>query len=108
MKIQVLYFLILIFTYFSCKQNETNAPPVNEATMVAIMTEVYYMDVHFNSLNSHIKDSILYVKINVLLNKYGINKEQFEKAKVYYSQDEKAQLRLEEGIKKVVESASVQ
>ena len=107
MKISFLFFLIFSLSYLSCKQKDiSNDSPIEEAKMISIMTDVYYWDAQFSELNSSIKDSVVFQKFNEILGKNGINMEVFRKAQTYYNLNEKAQLRLEEGIKKRVQSAS--
>ena len=100
-----LYFTSLYWA-FACKPNDTfNESHVDEATMIAIMTEVYYMDSHFAELNSHVKDSIVYLKFTELLKKHLVSKDKFEKTQKYYNDNDLAHQRLEEGIKKAVNEA---
>jgi hypothetical protein len=93
---------------FHCKSKENDLiAPVDEKVMIDLMTDVYYLDSHFSELNSYIKDSIVYLKYNDLLKKYGVTQEQFKQAQNYYSQNDKAHQRLDEGIRKKLQEAMV-
>lgn len=107
MKSNCIFLIYLICLFCSCKPKQEFEAPIPEDKMVAIMSEIYYLDGHFAELNSYLKDSIVFMKLNELLNGQGISLEQFKKAKDYYSENEEAKLRLEEAIKKSIEEASM-
>jgi hypothetical protein len=89
----------------SCNEiKQVNSSPIEEDKMIAIMTEVYYMDAHYSELNSYIKDSVVFVELKNVLDKQGISLEQFNQARAYYRINEKAAIQLEEGIKKAISS----
>ena len=101
-------FIISCILIFACKKTErVKKSPIDEPTMISIMTEVYYLDAHFSFLNSYLKDSIVYVKFNELLRKYHISKEQFDQAKAFYKEHDTENIKLEEGIKKAVQEAGM-
>lgn len=104
MKCHLIFLYVLYSGIFGCKAKEHGVEsPIHEKKMIAIMTEIYYLDAHFSGLNAFMKDSIVNLKITDLLMKYEIHKDQFKQAQTYYNENENARKKLEKGVKLEVE-----
>ncbi|MBK6546541.1 MAG: DUF4296 domain-containing protein [Saprospiraceae bacterium] len=98
---------ILVLLAYSCKHSKTiGTPPIEERTMIQIMTECYFLEAQFTDLNSHLKDSIIAVEFKNILQKHGVDETRYTEAQQYYNANEDALKKLEEGVKSSVNEAS--
>lgn len=98
--------LSILFLLTSCNTPEKKAEkPISEELMCRILYDFYFLEAHFNELNSHLKDSIIQEKFNEVLSKHRITKNDFLRAQEYYNSHPEAVLRIEEQIKKTIQDS---
>jgi hypothetical protein len=97
--VKLLNFIVIILLLSAC-QNNIRTDIIPEDKMIQILVKVYFMDVHFQELNSRLKDSITNVKLNHILSENNISQNKFEKSIQYYFEDDFAYDRLQDEILK--------
>lgn len=99
-------FIFFGISIISCAK-KTPIPEINEKMMVELMSEVYYLEAHFEPLNSKLKDSIVFIKFNQLLLDRNLSIDQFKAAEIYYNSQDEAYSRIQDGILKTINSNQI-